>query len=292
MRASLPWWVLQIVGNPPISGEGFHRWLFRAALALIRCGRPDTDVVAVLENAAAFCGRKVPVSELQEAITGAHRVSENGSRASHPPTRWPAQNQKRIEAIREEGALVDLWETSPVQLQDDVVCAEAIIDILFPGNPLLCVGKHNWDFQTLHREEWRGKLPELQFIVPSPMSARYGYTKERKRSQRTLDNTGPRRFLVVEFDTGSLDEHAARLLHLAESAPLALVVYSGGKSLHGWFYCQGHSEEKILKFMSYAIALGADPVTWNRVQAVRLPDGRRNNGNRQGIVFFNPGVIK
>ena len=36
---------------------------------------------------------------------------------------------------------------------------------------------------------------------------------------------------------------AALLLHLAEKAPLALAVYSGGKSLHGWFYCAGIAEE-------------------------------------------------
>ena len=41
---------------------------------------------------------------------------------------------------------------------------------------------------------------------------------------------------------------AALLLHLAEKAPLALAVYSGGKSLHGWFYCSGGRRNNVALF--------------------------------------------
>jgi hypothetical protein len=85
---------------------------------------------------------------------------------------------------------------------------------------------------------------------------------------------------------------AALLLHLAEKAPLALVVYSGGKSLHGWFYCAGVAEEKIFRFMQYASSLGADPANRTRSQFARMPDGLRENGRRQTVYFFNPGVVK
>ena len=122
-------------------------------------------------------------------------------------------------------------------------------------------------------------------------------------------NTGPDRFLVVEFDfnsTNSTEEGrllerlaiegqdlrdlcAALLLHLAEKAPLALAVYSGGKSLHGWFYCAGIAEEKVLGFFGYAVSLGADSANWNRSQFARMPDGLRENGKRQAVYFFNPG---
>ncbi len=111
-------------------------------------------------------------------------------------------------------------------------------------------------------------------------------------SAHTLDNTGPRRFLVTEFDSGTLDDHAALLLHLAAYDPLVLAVHSGGKSLHGWFFCAGEPEEKLERFMRYAVSLGADPATWTRSQFVRMPDGRRDNGKRQAIHFFNPSLIK
>ena len=85
---------------------------------------------------------------------------------------------------------------------------------------------------------------------------------------------------------------AALLLHLAEKAPLALAVHSGGKSLHGWFYCADVPEEKILGVFNYAVSLGADRANWTRSQFARMPDGLRENGRRQTVYFFNPEVVK
>jgi hypothetical protein len=97
---------------------------------------------------------------------------------------------------------------------------------------------------------------------------------------------------VIEFDIGSPDDHAALLLHLAASAPLALAVHSGGKSLHGWFYCAGQSETRLRAFMCAAVALGADRATWTRSQFVRMPDGLRDKRKRQMVYYFNPGVVQ
>jgi hypothetical protein len=129
-------------------------------------------------------------------------------------------------------------------------------------------------------------------MVPSPMAALKGKTKDGKDSPRCLDNTGPRRFLVVEFDSGDRDSQAGRLLHLGENAPLTLALHSGGKSLHGWFFCDGIPEADLRNFMEYCVMLGADSATWCRCQMVRIPDGRRNNGRRQTVYYFNPATIK
>ena len=77
-------------------------------------------------------------------------------------------------------------------------------------------------------------------------------------SSHTLDNTGPRRFLVIEQDAGTLDEQAAVLLHLGSMAPLTLAVHSGNRSLHGWFFCAGQPEERLRRFMRRGVSLGAD----------------------------------
>ena len=124
------------------------------------------------------------------------------------------------------------------------------------------------------------------------LTARVGRTQDRKKSAHTLEATGPRWFLVIEQDSGTIDEQSAVLLHLAERAPLAVAVHSGGKSIHGWFYCAGQSEEKLRRFMQYAVTLGADPATWTRSQFVRLPDGTRDNGKRQTVYFLNRRVVK
>ena len=223
----------------------------------------------------------------------AHRRSGDRNRPRAAPA-WPKldQQQRAAAIAANKCGLVDLWEASPIRLDDNTAHTEAIIDVLFPDNPLLCCGWTQSIFDTRSREEWRGKLSAMQLIVPSPMIARIGHTQDGKESEHTLENTGARRFLVVEQDNETIDEQAAVLLHLAERAPLVVAVHSGGKSVHGWFYCVGQPEEKVQSFMRYAVSLGVDRTIWTRSQFVRMPDGLRTNGNRQVVYFFNPAVLK
>jgi hypothetical protein len=248
--------------------------------------------VRLLEIQTAQCGRNVPRAEIVAAVQNALPCAWQPTGKAAPGqtvSKWPAVNQEQRAGIIGGGeGLADLWEASPVLMEDNGVHTERLIDALFPDNPLLCCGKSNSAFDTRPRESWRGELSELALVVPSPMCAVEGTTKEGKPSRHTLNNTGPRRFLVVEFDTGTPDDHAALLLHLATIGPMVLAVHSGNKSLHGWFYCAGQPEDKLLRFMRYAVSLGADHATWSRCQFCRMPDGTRNDGRRQTVFYFNP----
>ena len=287
----LPQWCADIIAHPPRSSEGFHNWLFRAACGLWKCGREANDIREILENAATTCGRRVSAREIADAVRHSQTSAFQLATAQHQP--WPVVNHEQREAIIAGGfGLVDLWEISPFRFKNNESHTEKIIDVLFPGDPLLCAGRSNSEFATRLRSEWRGKLAALQLIVPSPMAARTGRTQDGKESEHTLENTGTRRFLVIEQDSGTIDEQAAVLLHLAERAPLALAVHSGSKSIHGWFYCVGQSEEKLRRFMQHAASLGADRATWTRSQFVRMPDGKRDGGKRQTVYFFNPEVVQ
>jgi hypothetical protein len=81
------------------------------------------------------------------------------------------------------------------------------------------------------------------------------------------------------------------LMHLSETAPLVLAVMSGGKSVHGWFFCEDRNEDSLRLWFSKAVALGADSKLWTRSQFTRMPDGTRDNGNRQSIIYFNPQIL-
>jgi hypothetical protein len=306
-----------MLAAPPRAGEGVHHWLFRLSRHLhahLRAG----EIVGLLESRVANCGRFVPrheiISAVQNSISCAWHPRGN-STALKPAARetWPECSPERIEAICVEGhGLAALWESSPVRIEDNRAHTEEIVARLFPGDPLLCCGRSQSKFNTEPRQAWRGELAKLQFIVPNPMTACTGLTKEGKESTHALSSTGPRRFLVVEcdfsiyardgktetkfaplirkLDRGGFsvaDICAAVLLHLAQFAPLVCAVHSGGKSLHGWFFVHGQPEEAILKFFRYAVSLGADPATWTRSQFVRMPDGRRDNRKRQTVYFLN-----
>lgn len=297
--------------NPcPAHGSGVHSWIFYAACRCVDGGLTDVEAEALIE--AMMTREPSPSNEVESALAAAR-----GEREAVARPKWPERNRARIAEIARTGpGLAGLQALSPVQWADDARRSDEIIDALFPGNPLLCVGRAQDRVATKAREAWRGKLSACQFVVPSPMSARTGVTKAGKAgSARTEDNTGPRRFLVVECDFKEKDAHGAdtpdaRMLrslaadgiaiadvcaavihHLTQYLPLALVVHSGGKSAHGFFFVEGECEEKLLRFMRYAVALGADDKMWSRCQLARLPDGTRDNGKRQMVNFFNPEAL-
>ena len=272
----------------PLAGSGVHFWLLGAANHCRNRGVTTNDAERWI--AERITRPPNPPNEIVSAIRKAYSEKFTGSGATYfkQEPKWPSVNLEQREAIiRDNGGLADLWELSPVRIEDNGRHAEEIIDRLFPGNPLLCCGQSNSSFDTKTREAWRGQLHNLQLIVPSPMSALTGLTKEGKESKHSLNNTGDRRFLICEFDSGTSDEHAALLIHLGGFAPLVCAVHSGGKSLHGWFFVEGQPDDKLTKFFHYAVSLGACHAPNSKCQFVRMPDGTRDNGKRQTVYFLN-----
>lgn len=210
--------------------------------------------------------------------------------------------------------LYDLWEASPIRFEHTCheSCSEEIIEILFPGDPLLCCGQSRSSFDMRRRLAWGEELSQLALVVPNPMLEDGGYTQEGHWSSHCLEATAARVYRVVEFDFAALDrkgnhtpwtaliEHwkasgitiadaeAALHPHLSKHMPLACVTSSGGKSLHGWYNASDLPEDDQRGFMERAVALGADRATWVRSQFVRMPDGLRDNGKRQTCFYLNP----
>lgn len=311
--------VRALLKAPPLAGNGVHLWLFKTAAALHRCRVEPALIAQTLRSASGGCGRPIPEREIHDAVrnsAGGAAVASVGLRGQLADTKWPGRDLSQIESIARNGiTLTQLADISPIRWGDGLTHTEDIIDRMFATDDLLCCATSPRCFATKPRTAWRGKLVHQAYLVPSPMRAVCGQTKDGRTSERCLENTGDRRFLVVECDfqhkskcgrdapeaamLQSLeiegitvaDLCAAVLGHLATLAPLALVVHSGGKSLHGWFYCHGQPDAKLRGFMHSAVRIGADPATWTRCQLVRMPDGTRENGIRQRVVYFGPEVI-
>lgn len=259
----------------PEGGQGVHAWLYHMACAAVDAGIPDEEAAPYI--AGLMTRPPAPPQEVEHALAAAR----GGPRK--PSTKWPVRNFKLIQTIFRDP--LPTWKPTGIG-------AEQAVDVLFPGNPLLCVGLDSARFTTKPREAHRGFLMRASLIVPSPMSARQGRTLAGKLSEHSLDNTGPRRFLITEFDWGTQENQMRLIAHLGKKAPLTAVVSSGGKSLHAWWYCAGKDEAKLLNWMQYAVSLGADFRTWLKSQFVRLPGGRRENGNLQHILFLDPKRVK
>jgi len=262
---TLPQFLRDLISCPPKAGDGVHAWLFKLARQL-HAHRTPEEATELLSAAVEGCGRIVPHREIIDAVEasmacawqpGQHRSKTTGKTSGG----WPVVNTKAREAaITKEPAvrLADLWEASPWRC-DEGTDAEHYLDILFPGNPLLCLGRDMSNFRTAPRVNFRGNAAANSLIVPSPMTSIWGLTKTGQRSMHTLASTGPRRYLVTEFDNATFDEQAAIIDHLSEYAPLAMVLSSGGKSLHAWWPCAGCTNDWLVRFFSYAVSLTSTP---------------------------------
>lgn len=252
----------------PQSGTGCHSALFWAACCAVDGGVPFEEAEPLIE---AWMSRPpAPPTEVRDALDAA-----SGERTT--AIRWPARSFKLTQAA--------LKTPRPSWVPLDVTAEEAI-DILFPGNPLLCVGKGSNIFTTKPRKAWRGRLSFNSLIVPSPMNALLGKTNAGHLSAHSLTNTGPRHYLITEWDWGTADAHLRMIQHLRQFGTLAAVVNSGGKSTHGWWDCRGEDESAVKEFFNYAVTLGADTRLWLRSQFCRMPAGLRGNGNRQDVLFL------
>jgi hypothetical protein len=131
-------------------------------------------------------------------------------------------------------------------------------------------------------------VKQLEFVVPNPMSNGTGKTRDGKPSTRCLDNVKERWFLVIEFHDLRLESQEKLLWHLGKLRRLVMVVYSGRKSLHGWFEVRGDSEEGSMEFFRYAVSLGADKEMRKLCQWTRIPRGTNSRtGNEQTLLYYD-----
>lgn len=298
----IPDWLREKLANPPAAGTGLHGWLFSVARQL-HAHMPSDAVVAALQAATATAARRVPMREIRDAVNNSlavawspgegkpqSRFTRRASRVQaagedREDARWPvadpvARRCRVRDVAGQVSCLADLWERSPVDWEG--ASADDWLDVLLPDADWLCLAKdHPATARSRPRDRWIfGPAERCGLIVPAGMTGPSGNGLDGRRSHRCLANTGARRWVIIEFDSGSIDEQAALHWHLKREAAgaglpvLRLAVHSGGKSLHGW-YGPVTDEGLARDLMGYAVSLGADPATWTRCQLVRLPGGRR-----------------
>jgi len=311
--SQLPQWLAYTDSLPWVKGsldDSSNRAFLRGASFGIDPQTASDEIARRITDSGERLRPAKLVSQCQSAYSrvavGAQGVLQPSAGIKWPPVDWNALSWLAVNGP----GICDVWQCSPLRWEDDAAHSEEIIDAMFPGNPWLCTAIDNYSFATRRRECWRGRLSRRSLIVPSPMTAPWGRTKEGEPSQHSLEAVAPRRtYLVIEHDFDAarpdqldvgqwlrdgreiVDVCSAVHNHLASILPLVCVVWSGNKSLHGYYLVAGRPEPEQLAFMCEAIRLGACLSHWtNRAQFARIPDGTRaDNGERQTCFYFNPG---
>ena len=86
----LPGFVQDLLAARPKAGGGVHPWLFKVARQL-HAHLPAGDIVKLLENRVADCGRHVPRTEIVDAVQSSLRCAwQPSSAVSRRSTCWQA----------------------------------------------------------------------------------------------------------------------------------------------------------------------------------------------------------
>ena len=264
--------------------HGIHTFLPSAARKCQFKGMSAQETISHL--ASLSYRRRVPQSEITSAVNLVFNTEiKTTDRPREPkPLGWQSKATERMHQEWKTTAqdLVDMSDVNPKDIDQ-----RALLECLFSDpHGLVCIGAAFNRFTTAPLAEHEN-LSHGQFIVPCYMTARQGTTTEGKPSCRALSNTGERRFIVLDFDSPPTEHHASIIRWLMGTRAPVLVIKSGGKSLHAWYNTEG--TDRDAQFWRLAIMAGADPALMrNRGQAVRLPMGTRDNGNVQGVLYFNP----
>src|SRR5215472_1099847 len=292
----------------PKAGEGVNRWVNIQVLRMLRYNYTNAEIYTQLIVAAQGCGRDIR-NDITHSIDTGRMYLGIGKGFGESPVIAPAYNDLDIlkdlppvDLQFQKSILEQNQEINLSNWPEDKRIEYKTMDILYDlfGSHRICIGyQQNHSIITeltdvnsvIRFASKRINLGLCQFIVPTPMVGDYAINKTGKRAVRCLKNTGQRWFLVIEFDhTPSQDDQIRLHFELAKYRELRMLIFSGNKSIHGWYDVYQQPKKESKEVMKTATRLGADPMTWIRCQYVRFPGGiNSKTRTRQEIIYYNYG---
>jgi len=314
-RACRTWSFKQHIENLPRNGVGeLHDAIYRAALSGLAEGITPLNLHFLIRDGAISKGRLAGRAnvEVRDALINAHRWL-GGKNPGSDKTPSISKKIDKVDWGMVRGVAFSDYDLNTLSLSSGALpgTAEDVFRKLYHPHDLICLAVDLSNAQTKKLDDWLGggKLSH-NYMVANPMRSLSGITLRGKQSPRSKDNAGECRWIVVEFDFRKDNEADARLIaelaengkcvldlgaalhcHLQTFLPLAMVVFSGNTSLHGWYDARAITVGEADKFREYAKTLKADSATFGPCQMVRVPWGFHKNGNQQCLCYFNEDVV-
>ena len=288
---------------PPSGGGGCHTALLGVATRGVLAGVPDEQIFSDLRRHIRG-ERTVTDREILDAIARARKDSDpsGASRAFTPSPSAkvkPEYLQSVIAAGRGTGE-PSLLERSKIKPDGDAINdGLLLLETLYEPDDVLFLGER---FSTTVRTvrdwiEFIGKngSRDLPHIIPNPLTGNQHTRADGGLSYRCDNAVRVFRFAMVEFDNLSRDDQLA--FWAAIPLPVAALIDSGGKSIHGWIKLpasirtaadwQQHVENDL--YQRLLIPLGVDPACRNEARLSRFPGHyRADKGAFQRLLYLDP----
>ena len=298
--------------TPP--GTGYHSMIFHVACCAKEAILPPESVVHDIRQNTVPGKRIVYPKEITDAVSKAYGT-------------FTSRNMRPSSSIKREDPIfkidpdaldkitadfigiteADLLETSPIQIPESPFSHWGYalsylykpIDYLYVGPDRGAGGRYVKPFLHVLEilENNPHGLPDYPYLIVNPLTGVEAPCKDGKKMSFRADScVADYRFCVVEFDSIPIDrQFAFWAAMLMKSFPVAALVHSGGKSVHGWIrvLCKNYQEwqQKVEKelFQEMLTPLGADRMCRNPSRMSRLPGHfRADKGQWQRLIYLNP----
>lgn len=283
---------------PPAGGGGCHAALLSVANLGARAGVSDGQIAADL-RAHVHGTRRVSDREIWDAIEKAFVPSVPLPRMA---PRIAVDSRKLLDHILARGAgftLERLGEASPVPItwgpERDAV---EVLERLYEPDDKLFIGEKYGKGAGCVRcaSEWIARLrrgdPVPPHVIPNPLTGELGRTKKDEESYRADDCVARFRFAVIEFDETPRDQQI--LFWAGAKLPVAALIFSGSKSIHGWVRIDAANAEDWTRRVEHKLfdlltPLGADRTCKNEARLSRMPGHFRGEKNQwQRLLYLAP----
>ena len=205
--------------------------------------------------------------------------------AKYPPA-LPDLWRRQLEALIHESPAVTFEHEVQLPREVGISVKEAILGLFPVDGYLLITPRLDWQKYNIDMRDW-WLARHREVAKCSYISSNYLSRVDANCSALGMEGV-ERRWLVVEGDEGTLEQQLWIHKELERRYDnLACVLYSGRRSLHGWYYVAGWTPEQCYNLYAAAIGLGIrDCSTWGMSQPVRLPQGVNQETKRQQAVLI------
>jgi hypothetical protein len=283
---------------PASGGNGCHTGLLRVANIGRASGVSPEDVATDLRDWVRDDAREVTPAEIAATVKKAFGTSPPPPRAQRcaPPALRAAIMARGAGATEQT-----LIEASPMKLNFPVERSGIeLIECLYGVHDKLFIGGE-WDAGPRHictatdwllRFERKPPYPTPQYIIPNPLSGRWGMTKDNTKSLRADSCVAQFRYAVVEMDGTPLPEQVQ--FWAGVRLPVVALIFSGNKSIHGWVRANCRNAEEWERdieqdFFDLLKNLGVDKSNKNESRLSRFPGHFRAEKRQwQRLLYLAP----
>lgn len=275
--------------NAPARGQGLHQHILRIAM-LGRIAELDKSVI--VKDCQTL--PKIRQGEAEEAVAKAFNCTIERNEYKAPPFE-PSFEGALDRYIKDSSTdEMDLLESSPNRLHFAVEKSGiALLETLYHPDEYLFIGSV-YDKTVKRVRDWLESSIDFPHIIPNPMTGEFAITGNGAESRRCEGTVADLRYAVCEMDGVPLEKQVAFWNKAIKKLPVAAVIHSGGKSLHGWIKVDcGTDAEKWDKdvkgwlFGQFGRMYGFDKACSNKARLSRMPAHLRENGKRQVLLYLN-----